>query len=165
MASWTQLGSSGLCQAGRKGPGPRATQLAPFQTRRDRRLQEKSRPPCDPACPLLPCPETAITIPGGLFSLHVSPWAASAEPASWAGGLRRDPGIRCCSAVPPPSQADVTAAAGEAFLLGRCWRARTGLWDLGSPAVRRTLFGLPPLLAGVVSWWFPELPGFGGLGC
>lgn len=39
--------------------------------------------------------------------------------------------------MPPPFQADVTAAAREAFLLRRCWSVRTGLWDLGSPAVRR----------------------------
>lgn len=50
---------------------------SPFQTIRDRSLQEKSPLPCDPACPSLLCPETAISIPGGLLSLHVSPWAAS----------------------------------------------------------------------------------------
>ena len=68
--------------------------------------------------------------------------------------LRRDPGIRCWAAGPPPSQADVTAAAREAFLLKRCWSVRAGLWGLGSPAVRRTLFGLSPLLAEAISWWF-----------
>lgn len=62
--------------AGGRARAPGAP-LAPSQTSRDRSLQEKSRPPCDPACPSLPCPETAISIPGGLVSLHVSPRAAS----------------------------------------------------------------------------------------
>lgn len=71
------------------------------------------------------------------------PVLPAAEPASWAGGLQRDPGIRCYAAVPSPSQADVTAAAREAFLLRHCWSVRTGLWDLGSTAVRRTLLVWP----------------------
>lgn len=89
-----------------------------------------------------------------------------AEPASWAQGLRRDPGIRCCAAVPPPSQADVTAAAREALLLRHRWSVRTGRpRGLRSPTVGRTLFGLPSLSAGAFSWWFLALPGLGGLGC
>lgn len=63
----------------------------------------------------------------------------------------------------PP--ADVTAAAGEAFLLERCWSVRTGLWDSGNPAVRRTLFGLSPLLAEAVPGGLLELPGLGSFGC
>lgn len=46
----------------------------------------------------------------------------------------------------------------------RCWSVRAGLWDLGSPAVRRTLFGLSSLLAGALCW-FLKLPGLAGLGC
>lgn len=96
-----------------------------------------------------------------VFMFH--PGLPAAEPASWAGGLRRDPGIRCCSTVPPPSQADVTAAAREAFLLRRCCSVRTGLWDLGSPAVRPFL-GCPLCWQGPSPGGFLRLRGFGGMG-
>lgn len=115
-----------------------------------------------PHCPAQRLPSASLG-DCSVFMFH--PGLPVAEPASWADGLRRDPGIRCCAAVPPPSQADVTAAAREAFLLQSCWSVRTGLWDLGSPAVRRTLSGLSSLLAGALSCWFLKLPGLAGLDC